>query len=497
MVPSSWIIQHHLTVVRFVVVVVVVAALTLVVIINQRIDAFENPTLLTGRHRYFRHCDHDRPRRIGRDQLLPLSVSPDGKSTTTTNAITTTTPSSTTPSNGVRPQPPSYRDRSVVASQRLGVRLSRFDFPPWFWKLSWKVHSKSLPILHRWDTARTPDLDNCLKCLWCKAISSQDKSSPVYEPNGWTYDMLPSFTRRIILKNPFLPLWIFPRLVHYVIELRTTFLNRSLQNEIIKAQQQQESSNHGHESVSINDNDDKTNRRKNRRIRLISLGAGYDTRSVQFLNVNNIGDMENDDKNKMTSSPLYGIDEAYELDMPQVVTSKQVMFDRMVERRNRRNHRHGRSSNNDTQQATATTTSATTTIKVPTLMSQDLTDINGLIQRLDEIFDNDNDASNTAADNNDTTTTTVTTPCYTVFLVEGVLIYLSEVQRSAVLSTCSKYLTDRNLHGTLLFADRIRKPSDPTLDEMKQWLHDDGWLLDDESFTVHPGKARHMGIART
>jgi hypothetical protein len=31
---------------------------------------------------------------------------------------------------------------------------------------------------------------------------------------------------------------------------------------------------------------------------------------------------------------------------------------------------------------------------------------------------------------------------------------------------------------------------------MKTWLDGDGWTLNDGSFAVHPGKARHMGIAR-
>ena len=387
------------------------------------------------------------------------------------------------------PQQPAssdHRDKSMIASQRLGVRPSRINFPPWFWKLSWKVHSMALPILHRWDEAPTPDLANCLKCLWCKALSANDISSPVYEGRqGWTYDMLPSVTRWFIVKNPFLPLWIFPRLVHYVIELRTTFLNRSLRNEIRRYQEQEQEKPTTTETIAAEAPTTKTTTttttttakngmnvsKKQKKIRLISLGAGYDTRSIQFLNVK----VEEEDQDHKGCGSDTGsvdrdairIDEAYELDLPEVVSSKSIMLERLVERR-RKQHPNKQKE-----------------IKLPKLMSQNLKDVRGLKESLDKIFMRDG-----------TTTGTTSDCCHTIFLVEGVLIYLSEPQRSDVLSTCSQYLKDRGVQGSLLFADRIRKPPDPSVDDMKDWLNGDGWTLDEESFTVHPGKARHMGIAR-
>jgi hypothetical protein len=276
--------------------------------------------------------------------------------------------------------------------------------------------------------------------------------------------MLPSITRWIVLKNPILPLWIFPRLVHYVIELRTTFLNGALRNEIRHRYRQQQQ---------------RLQQQKTKeKIRLISLGAGYDTRSIQFLNVEDRGNEDSCScKDDVTTGNIevLRVDEAYELDMPDVVSSKTIMLTRLVQRRQQR--RAARLRNHTVEDQEPST-------KLPTLMSQDLTDINGLKSCLDKIFSNNDDGGDGPA------------TLYTIFLVEGVLIYLSEAQRSAVLSTCSQYLKDRGLHGSLLFADRIRKPSDPTLDEMKTWLDGDGWTLNDGSFAVHPGKARHMGIAR-
>jgi len=378
-----------------------------------------------------------------------------------------------------------HRDKSIVASQRLGVRPSRINFPPWFWKLSWKVHSVALPILHRWDKAPTPDLANCLKCVWCKALSANDKSSPVYEgPQGWTYDMLPSITRWFIIKNPFLPLWFFPRLVHYVIELRTTFLNRSLRNEIRRYQEQEQVQSGNKEitttaattTTTTTTNDKKMTRTQ--KIRLISLGAGYDTRSIQFLNVNEDYAHNSRDSvivsvgvNDRIDRDAIRIDEAYEMDLPEVVSSKTIMLDRLVERR-RTQHLHERKE-----------------VRLPILMSQNLKDVEGLKDSLDKIFMRDGTTETNSDDNSNDY-------YYTIFLVEGVLIYLSEQQRSDVLSTCSQYLKDRDVQGSLLFADRIRKPSDPSVNDMKGWLDGDGWTLDEASFTVHPGKARHMGIAR-
>jgi hypothetical protein len=277
------------------------------------------------------------------------------------------------------------------------------------------------------DKARTPDLDNSLKCLWCKALVGLDKTSPAYD-NGLAYDMLPSVSRWIVR----LPERSFPRLVHFIIELRTIYLDRSLQEEIKYAK------------IILGCH----------RIRLITLGAGYDTRSVKFLNNNN---------NRET------IDEAWELDIEQVIHSKSIMLKRLQHRR--------------------------PTYNLPNLVRQDLTDTSRLTDVLDNIIrpkklDDENDDEDDENDDNE---------WYTIFVVEGVLIYLKEEDRSKVLSVCSKSLKKSGgggRGGSFLFADRIRKLRDPTPVQVESWLQSDGWNLVDNSFCVHPGKARHMGAAR-
>lgn len=311
----------------------------------------------------------------------------------------------------------------VTIAQQLNVKPGMMDFSPRFWKFAWRSHGWLLPMLHFWDQARTSDLDNSLKVLWCKALVGLDRTSPACD-DSLAYDMLPSITRRLVK----LPEWFFPRLVHFIIELRTVFLDRALREEIQYAKK---------DVCSTQQSTTKENQPSSCRIRLVTLGAGYDTRSVKFLN---------DDKG-------WRIDEAWELDMPQVVSSKSIMLERLQARR--------------------------PNAKIPQTIGQDLTDFERLRQQLSTILDRSDKYE-----------------WYTIFVVEGVLIYLKEQDRSRVLSLCSEMLKSRKQHGSFLFADRIRKIRDPTASQVKSWLQSDGWELVDGSFCVHPGKARHMGAAR-
>jgi O-methyltransferase involved in polyketide biosynthesis len=304
------------------------------------------------------------------------------------------------------------------------------DIAPQFWSLAWRMHGKLLPLLHMGDQARTSDLDNSLKVLWCKALVGLDKTSPVYD-DGLAYDMLPSQSRWIVL----LPERFFPRLVHFIIELRTAYLDRALQEEMKHAQRTYATKT-PKDALPLC------------RIRLITLGAGYDTRSVKFLN-----------RHHRYHGERQHVDKAYELDMPQVIKSKSIMLDRLQARRS--------------------------TTRVPRLISQDLTDFDGLQKELSRILHcNDDDDNNKSEE------------WHTIFLVEGVLIYLPEQDRSRVLFVCSEVLQRKNLHGSILFADRIRKLRDPDFMQVQKWLESDGWELVNGSFCVHPGKARHMGAAR-
>jgi hypothetical protein len=250
------------------------------------------------------------------------------------------------------------------------------------------------------------------------------------------YDMLPSISRWIVQ----LPERFFPRLVHFIIELRTVYLDRALEEEIRHAKKTYVTEM-SQDTLPLC------------RVRLITLGAGYDTRSVKFLNRH--------DRHHLDGSDWPHIDEAFELDLPQVIQSKSIMLDRLQTRRSTASH-------------------------VPHLISQNLTDFDGLQQQLSTILQ-----CNDANDDD-----TQSQEWHTIFLVEGVLIYLKEEDRSRLLSLCSEMLKTKKLQGSFLFADRIRQLPDPDLVQVQTWLQSSGWELVNGSFCVHPGKARHMGAAR-
>jgi len=293
---------------------------------------------------------------------------------------------------------------SDAVADRLGVQRGS-SAPRILWKYSWRLLGWLLPILHLWDRARSRDLDYSLKCLWCKALTGLNRKSPVYD-EGFAYDLLPSGTRRILK----LPQFLFPRLIHFNIELRTTYLDQAV-HHILKEKKDTE------------------------KIRLITLGAGYDTRSTRFLSQGRV-------------------DQAYELDVEPVIRSKRIMLDRLQKRR--------------------------PGTRVPELLIQDLNDLDGFKQWLEGVTQ---DTSNS------------TSSWYTIFLFEGVMIYLRKDTPSKLLSCCSSSI--RNHNGSLVFADLFRELPSVETPEAIKWFRMNGWELGDgSSWCVKPVLARHMGAAK-
>ena len=290
---------------------------------------------------------------------------------------------------------------SDEVAKALGVRPGSHA-PRYVWKYSWRIHGYLLPLLHYFDTASARDFDYSLKCLWAKAISGRDKSSPVYDDNI-TYDMLPRGTRWLVK----IPSRLWPRLIHFNIELRTAYLDNSLRKEIAA--------------------------HSDKKIRLVTLGAGYDTRSVRFLSDGSI-------------------DEAWELDITKVLDSKVVMLERLKSRRH--------------------------TAKLPILVSVDLNDVETFENlRLPGIVTEDKD-------------------WHTIFLLEGVLIYLKEGVPDKLLSACASSLKENDVGGSLVFADLLRGIPDGDFQIAKERLELDGWKLSEDDWCVKPGLARHMGTAQ-
>lgn len=318
--------------------------------------------------------------------------------------------------SALRETSPSFGETSVplpsadVIADDLGVQRGS-NFPRIFYRCSWKLHGYLLPILHLFDTAQSKDLDYSLKCLWCKALSGRDQRSPAFD-DGMAYDMLPSGTRRLLT----LPSRVFPRLIHFNIELRTAYLDRSLRQEVAL---------YG----------------SAKKIRLVSLGAGYDVRSIRFL-----------------TSEL--VQEAWEMDVLDVMRSKQVMLNRLVRRRERWQR----------------------PVKLPMMIVQDLNDVSGLENQISNILH----------------TSVQRDKWHTIFLLEGVLIYLNDGVPASVLSTCSSALKAEGLSGSLIFADLFRGNSirSNDVETVHEFLQIHGWDLERTSWRVKPGLARHMGVAR-
>jgi len=267
-----------------------------------------------------------------------------------------------------------------------------------------------LPLLHVTDETNPPNSDLCLACLWWKALSGNDDSSPVFD-DGLSYDMLPRLTRTVVSRKV---RRFYPRLHHANVEIRTAYLDRLVREMAAKA----------------------AGKRKGR-VRLISIGSGYDLRSIR-MNLEGV------------------VDEATELDREDVVEAKGKMMERLMRRRK----------------------GALKETSLPRLIEVDLNDIDEFTKVLREILGRDNGYYMT-----------------NIFLFEGVMIYLNESVPSNLLKICADVLNEMKCEDSYLcFADRLENV--PGGDEAlgREELGRNGWELID--WLPKPGLARHMGAAQ-
>lgn len=296
----------------------------------------------------------------------------------------------------------------------IGLRPLR-QAPNWVWKIAWRGHGRLLPLLHINDQAKPKDADQSLKVLWNKAIVSIDKSSPGYDQE-WTYDLLPRPSRTLLrIARPFLP-----RLHHANIEIRTVYLDQIIQQEI--------------ETYHNNEN---------KHIRLVILGGGYDPRGARLLTENKV-------------------QQAFELDLAQVLAAKRQMLERLKMRRTKRGQ----------------------SFRSPQLVAVDLNNHTALVQLLEELVQSpkNDDSQHDAAS------------WHTIFVSEGVLIYIDDPNE--VLRLCANAINDdkKGRTASLCFADRLAEV--PGGDEVAGGLafSQAGWDLIE--WKPKPGLARHMGLAR-
>jgi O-methyltransferase involved in polyketide biosynthesis len=260
-------------------------------------------------------------------------------------------------------------------------------------------------------------------CLWWKALSANDEQSPAFD-NSLVYDLLPRGTRVLVGKKL---RRFYPRLHHANVELRTAYLDQQV-TAIIMGQTKTTTTTITTPTKAA--------------IRLVTLGAGYDVRSMKF-----------------RERGL--VDQAVELDLPNVVEAKRAIF-------TSKRLKHRRPSLTESM--------------LPTFHSINLNDVDQVKEILTGILKSDDD------DNDDAGKV-----WHTIFLFEGVMIYLDEGVPRRLLETCSEVLKEAGKEGSLVFADRLENIPGGDYDIGVKELAHCGWKVVD--WQPKPGLARHMGRA--
>ena len=301
---------------------------------------------------------------------------------------------------GVKPSVRYYRTMPLIK-----------DFARWTWRRRHFV----LKVLH-WRDELTP-VDSCinLECLWWKALSTTNPHSPCFEP--YTYDLLPRPGRTLLSSlRRFHPRWI-----HALLELRMAYLNQAVEQEMVA--------------------------HAKRPVRIISLGAGYDTRSIRMLN-----NRRDHDESGTEEEGVGVVVECYEFDLPSSIESKKrLIHERLVKRRSKR---------------------GLSDLKIPTMIGLDLNDTEEFQRQLSLICGTRKDL-------------------HTIFVVEGVIMYLDQGKAEAALQACANATTT----SSLCFADRFFENFQVDPVPIQDGLRELGWELIEWAPSPN-ANAKHMGIAR-
>jgi hypothetical protein len=337
-------------------------------------------------------------------------------------------------------------------SRKLNALANRLNIdapwnaPKWIWRWVWNNHSKLLPLLHRTDQCSAKNTFVNLAVLWWKAISGNRIGSATYD-NGVAYNFLPDISRWIVA-FPFC--FLYPNLHHQNVALRTVYLDDVLKLELEEIKTRSD--------------------RENALRVIIVLGAGFDTRSLRYLQ-------------------SYDDVSWHEIDLPEVIHQKMCMFERFRRRKNYQKN-------------------------LPTLHGVDLNNISELQQILqNEIFEQclnklDHDGDMSLGNRIH----------HVIFLTEASLMYLEETNVIPLINLCleqSKLYCD---NMSFCFADRLHgiideqitnseHPYNLTMGEVfediddvieyekgKAFFKDIGLSL--VKWQMKPGRAKHMGVAR-
>ena len=307
--------------------------------------------------------------------------------------------------------------QNVTRSAALAVGV----IPPSNWaprflkRIAWRAEGHLLNFIGLFDTCSPPDSKLSLRVLlrW-KAIAACDRRSPAFEEDGITYDLLPGGFRRLLLRGPLCRL--YPRWIHVIIEIRTAYLDGAImriRDELGSAA----------------------------KIRLISMGGGYDSRCVR-LRARGI------------------IDDAVDLDLEPVIYAKTRMLDRLVMRRKKTNN------NLDCEGD----------VILPELVPIDFNNVEDVQSTLVQIIKKRSKYGQR---------------WHNIFLFEGVLMYLPEGIPSKLLRACCEALKDTRQRGSVVFADTLENIPNDDIDTARVELARLGWRV--VEWLPKGGRTRHMG----
>lgn len=314
-----------------------------------------------------------------------------------------------------------------------------WNAPRWVWSFAWFLQRKSLPILHFFDKCAAKDNNLNLAVLWWKAISGNRLGSTTFD--GFiAHDLLPSFTRMIV---SFPLCWLYPNLHHQNVALRTAFLDSALFAAV-------ENDN----LTSTNDAAALSLKKTTQIPRIITLGAGFDTRSLRLGTNETISEKRSD--NKMAG-------DFYEVDLPAVVAQKSSVFKRFLVRRPES--------------------------IMPKLYGADLNDLDEVKKQLHRIFTEGEQINAIGIEKRPT-----------VFIIEAVLMYLEEKNVMPLLQMCMSEAAIHSSSVQLCFADRLPHMPHNDKDLLVERKAAEVLLrsvgLDLKIWQPKPGRARHMGIAQ-
>ena len=296
--------------------------------------------------------------------------------------------------------------------------------------------------------------------------------------------MLPPFTRNIV-RYPLS--WLYPNLHHQNVALRTLYLDQLLLSEL-KSNTYDVNSQNDNDHRSMNDTSNiptstaiNSDIESKRRYRIVTLGGGFDTRSIRFaLKTRQQQHRHNNNQQKQdliqspsifnlpimkwmkrkisrtTTSTSYddnyinnNVFEFYEIDLPHVIEQKRIILKRFLQRRKLF---HGN------------------TEILPKLYEANLNNITAIEYCLNEI-DNDHHRGYSYGssdydddDNNNHSCTSKTKSIQsnlkksyykTIIITEAVLMYLNEDNIKPLLQTCINKLSKNSDNLSLCFTDRF------------------------------------------